>query len=192
MRKLTYLAGLLIGHNTAIIHGLLPVCLKETTFLIYKLPIEVCTAEPKVQKCHRCSENHGAAGLSVLLLEAEHLGQRKRRADVGIQHKERLWIPRHNLVSEVIDAAPRSQRRILLQVPAAPGQKKTCVASSAHNFCRNVSHREPSSPDGNFKLLLSIEQESVQFFVWLIKADQEDLLQIWNLEKGSSASGWEV
>lgn len=38
-------------------------------------------------------------------------------------------------------------------------------------------------PDGNFKLLLSIEKESVQFFIWLIKADQQNLLHIWELVK---------
>lgn len=55
----------------------------------------------------------------MLLLEAEHLCEGKRRADVRIQHEESLWTPRHNLVSEVVDAAPRAQRRIFLQVPAA-------------------------------------------------------------------------
>lgn len=33
-------------------------------------------------------------------------------------------------------------------------------------------------PDGDFELLLSITQESGQFFVWLIKADEQNLLHV--------------
>lgn len=36
-------------------------------------------------------------------------------------------------------------------------------------------------PDGNLELLLRIEQESGQFFIWLIEADEQDLLHIWYL-----------
>lgn len=38
-------------------------------------------------------------------------------------------------------------------------------------------------PDGNFKLLLRIEKESVQFFIWLVKAHQQNFLHIWQLLK---------
>lgn len=37
-------------------------------------------------------------------------------------------------------------------------------------------------PDGNFELLLCIHEESGQFFIWLIKADEQDLLHIGYLE----------
>lgn len=36
-------------------------------------------------------------------------------------------------------------------------------------------------PDGNFELLLGINQESGQFFIWLIKTNEQNLLHIWYL-----------
>lgn len=36
-------------------------------------------------------------------------------------------------------------------------------------------------PDGNFELLLGIKQESGQFFIWLIEANQQNLLHVWYL-----------
>lgn len=42
-----------------------------------------------------------------------------------------------------------------------------------------------SLPDGNFEFLLCIKQESVQFFIWLIKPNEQNLFQVWYLkEKG--------
>jgi len=59
----------------------------------------------------------------VPLLELQHLLQGELRADVRVEDKEGLSTTRQDLVSEVIDAASRAQRRVLLEIPASRAGK---------------------------------------------------------------------
>lgn len=47
--------------------------------------------------------------------------------------------------------------------------------------CALIGQKLCFLPDGNFKLLLCIKQKSAQFFVWLIKANEQNLLHIRDL-----------
>lgn len=47
--------------------------------------------------------------------------------------------------------------------------------------CTLISQDLCCLPDGNFELLLRIKQESGQFFIWLVEADEQNLLHIRNL-----------
>lgn len=86
-------------------------------------------------KTHCCPENDETIRFPVFLLEAEHLFERKSRADVGIQNEKSLWTARDNLISEVIDASTGAQSRVLLKVPAFRGETEK-------NCCRHSSEPE--------------------------------------------------
>ena len=66
---------------------------------------------------HRRSQDDQAAGVSVLLVEGQHLGQGELRAHVRVQDEEGLGAARQDLVSEVVQAPAGAQRGVLLQVP---------------------------------------------------------------------------
>lgn len=84
-------------------------------------------------KPHRCPKDYKAVWFSMFLLEAEHLCERKRWANISIQNKESLWTAGDNLISEVIDAPSGAQSCILLQIPAVQSQEEqqTCCSHSA-------------------------------------------------------------
>lgn len=63
---------------------------------------------------HPGSQNHG---LSVLLLEQlQHLAQRERAADVGVEHKDALRLALQNGIAEVVETAGGAQRGVFAQV----------------------------------------------------------------------------
>lgn len=88
-------------------------------------------------KSHCCPEDDETVGFSVFLLEAEHLFERKSRADIGIQNEESLRTAGDNLISEVIDAPSGAQGRVLLEVPALRGRDRAVFLQL---FCRTRAH----------------------------------------------------
>lgn len=82
---------------------------------------------------HCCPEDDETIWFSVFLLEAEHLFERKSRADIGIQNEESLRTAGDNLISEVIDAPSGAQGRVLLEVPALRGRDRAVCLPL---FCR--------------------------------------------------------
>ncbi len=65
---------------------------------------------------NRGAEDDKTVSVSVLLLEVQHLWQRKLWAHVSIHDKKCFWTPRQNLISEMIDSSSGAQSRVLLKV----------------------------------------------------------------------------
>lgn len=84
---------------------------------------------------HRGAQDDKAVGVPVLLPEVQHLLQGELGAHVRVEHKEGLGAARQDLVSEVVDATARAQRRVLLQIPAGRGgqrgQGQACLEREA-------------------------------------------------------------
>lgn len=65
----------------------------------------------------RGGEDDETVCVSVLLLETQHVFQRKLRAHVRVEDEELLRRTGQDLISEVIDPSSCPQSRVLLQVP---------------------------------------------------------------------------
>ena len=62
-------------------------------------------------------QRHRRSGLEVLV-EGDHLVERKVGADVAVQDEEGRGVSGSNLVPEVVNSSGSSERGVLLQVPA--------------------------------------------------------------------------
>lgn len=80
--------------------------------------------------CYRGAQHEEAVRTAVLPVKAQHLVEGELRADISVEHKEGLRVPREDLVPEVVDAATSAEGRVLLQIPAQGGLGALPLSSS--------------------------------------------------------------
>ena len=70
----------------------------------------------KVQKKNLLAHHRGQ-GICVLLVELDDISEGKPKADIGMQHEDKVWLAPQDLVTKVVQSTSRTHCLVFSQVP---------------------------------------------------------------------------
>jgi len=87
--------------------------------------------------------HHRGQGVCVLLVELDDISEGKPKADIGMQHEDKVWLAPQDLVTKVVQSTSRTHRLVFPEVPDWDPESGLCVVD------KSMEERRIKEPNKN-------------------------------------------